>query len=735
MFAKKTVAIRGPRPESVAITRDDHGVPHIQAENLNDLTWGIGYAQATDRATQLQLMRIIGQGRLCELLDDSEDNFAIDKFFRRMNWRANDVSELAKLTPETRDWCQALCDGINAGLSARSVTLLKLLGYKPEPWRIQDIFLIVRMTSYLTLAQSQAEIEKVFLELAQSEISDARLATLFPVDWNITDRDLLRKVSIEDPIVPPETLWQSAAPRTMASNNWVVSGALSASGAAMMANDPHLEVNRLPNVWYEMGLSCPEYQGLGYGMPGLPGLLVGRTPKVTWGATYTFMDTVDSWIEHCKEGKYRRGKRWQAFEVREELIKRKKHPDQQVTFYENRHGVLAGNPKEESYLLTTAWSPALYGARSLNANFALIQSEDVPSAMRTLGEIESAWNWVVSDVSGNIGYQMSGLCPKRHQDWNGFTPAPGWDKGYDWQGFEKPEDLPRSFNPDCGYIVTANQDLNALGKVSPINMPMGDYRARRIEQCLENSGPHDIKSLGEIQMDTYSLQAEQFMAILQPLIEDQKDTNQAARILGQWDLHYAADSKGAVIFERFYEALRKEVFSGSDQEHFPSEVMQHLQEQSGLFIDFYQNFDLCLLDPDSEWFKPGTQKDAFMRAFNRIRDMDTHQCWGDINRFQFTNILLQGKAPQWMGFDSESKAMIGGRATPHQGQIYSSAGRQTSFAPSIRIIADMSENVLHTRTAGGVSDNRFSPWYQSEIDDWLNGTFKRLDYDCRTLDV
>lgn len=726
MFAKKTVTIRGPRPESVAITRDDHGVPHIQADNLVDLTWGVGYAQATDRATQLQLMRIIGQGRLCELLDDTDDNLAIDTFFRRMNWQANDDKELAKLTPATRDWCQALCDGINAGLAARPLSLLKLLGYRPEPWRVQDIFLIVRMTSYLTLAQSQAEIEKIFMELAQTGLSNEKLATLFPVDWKVTDRALLRKVRIDEPIVPLETLWQSAAPRTMASNNWVISGELSASGATMMANDPHLEVNRLPNVWYEMGLSCPEYQGLGYGMPGMPGLLVGRTPKLAWGATYTFMDTVDSWVEHCKDGKYRRGKRWQAFTQREELIKRKKHADVRVTFYENNHGVLAGNPKEEGYLLTTAWSPSLFGARSLNANHALISCQDVPSAMQTLGEIESAWNWVISDASGNIGYQMSGLCPKRHPDWNGFTPAPGWDKAYDWQGFEKPEDLPRSLNPESGYIVTANQDLNALGKTDPINMPMGDYRARRIEQCLESGRQHNLQSFGEIQMDTYSLQAEQFLDILLPLIEDQTSSSDAAMTLSQWDKRYTADSQGAVIFERFYEALRKEVFAGQDDDHLSPDVMQHLQEQSGLFIDFYQNFDRCLLDPSSDWFSPGTQAQAYLRAFDRIKDMDTTPCWGDINRFRFTNILLQGKAPGWMGFDSDSKAMIGGRATPHQGQIYTSAGRQTSFAPSIRLIADMSENALHTRTAGGVSDNRFSPWYQSEIEDWLKGTFKTL---------
>jgi penicillin amidase len=99
-------------------------------------------------------------------------------------------------------------------------------------------------------------------------------------------------------------------------------------------------------------------------------------------------------------------------------------------------------------------------------------------AMVHLGSIESSWNWVISDVSGNIAYQMSGLMPKRHPEWNGFTPAPGWGKAYDWQGIVSYKDLPNCINPEAGNIVTSNQDLNHLGKVDPINMPMGNYRAK-----------------------------------------------------------------------------------------------------------------------------------------------------------------------------------------------------------------------------------------------------------------
>jgi len=723
MFSKKTISIRGPKPAGLSITRDDAGVPHIQANNLIDLTWGVGYCQAIDRATQLQLMRVIGQGRLCELLDDTDDNFAIDRFFRQMNWSHNDKKELNKLSSETREWCQALCDGINTGLSAKPISVLKLMGFKPEPWRIEDVFLIIRMTSYLTLAQSQAEVERLFVELAQSEVSDAHLAALFPIESDSFDRTLLRGLTLEERLIPSSALWQSAAPRAMASNNWVISGKRAQSGSPIMANDPHLEVNRLPAVWYEMALSCPEYQALGFGMPGLPGILIGRTPSVSWGATYTFMDTVDSWVEHCKDGKYRRGKTWRKFTERKELIKRKKHGNQTVVFYENAHGVLEGTPDGESYRLSTCWSPATYGAKSLNANFALTRAQTVKEAMASLGEIESAWNWVIADQEGNIGYQMSGLCPKRHPDWNGFTPAPGWDKDYDWRGFEPASSLPSLYNPDCGYVVTANNDLNAFGAIDPINMPMGDYRARRIAQRIDAAEKHSVESLSAIQMDTYSLQAEAFLGKCLALVDDDKKSSAAFRILSDWDLHYTADSQGAALFEDFYAALRREVFG---KNAFGDDAIKHLQTSTGLFIDFYHLFDEVLLDDASVWYDHVTQREAVNGALDDVIRSSTLGTWGQRNRFTFTNILFQGKLPAWLGFDSEEQVMIGGRATPHQGQIYTSAGRKTSFAPSVRLIADMSENVLHTRIAGGASDNRLSPWYKSEIQAWLAGSLKVL---------
>lgn len=721
----QALKIKGRHPAGLSIHRDQAGVPHIKANQLSDVCWGVGYCHAVDRASQMLTLRILGQGRLCELLSDNEESLAIDTFFRKANWHQGLSEEVDKLPAASLALCQAYCDGFNQGLSKHRQWALSLAGYSPEPWRVEDSILGLRMTSYLTLAQSQQEIERLFIEMAQAGFSTDKLESLFPGSAKNVDREMLDKIQLDERVVSSELLWNIPVPRAMASNNWVVAGQKTQSGQAIMANDPHLEVNRLPNVWYEMALQWPENTLQGFGMPGLPAIVCGRSPELAWGVTYSFMDTVDSWVEQCRDGCYLRRQdqepdQWLAFAKRREVIKRKKHPSLELEFYQHpEHGTLAGDPNKEGFYLSSRWSPEKSGAVSIAAMVALFTVSSSEQALQQLGQVEAGWNWVVADRDNNIGYQMSGLMPKRHPDWNGLSPAPGWDRSYDWQGFVAPSDLPRCVNPESGFLVTANNDLNHLGRAQAINMPMGDYRARRIEQLLAVTDDLSVADMQAIQMDVYSLQAEQFLQVLLPLIAGQSQ----ADLLQHWDRRYDLDSGAAVLFELFYAELRKLVFG---RQEFGEKIIEHLVDNTGVFIDFYQNFDRCMLDSNSVWFAQTQQADVFVQAFQLAAGKYQGQAWGDVNRLSFTNIIFQGKLPKFLGFDVADVPIQGGRATPHQGQIYNSAGRQTSFAPSIRLIADLAESDLHSCIAGGPSEKRYSPWYRSELDNWLKGKYKIL---------
>jgi penicillin amidase len=206
--------------------------------------------------------------------------------------------------------------------------------------------------------------------------------------------------------VPASVRWQTALPRALASNNWVVAGAKTASGRALLANDPHLEVNRLPAVWYEVVLEWGDRFCIGATLPGVPAALIGRTCELAWGATYSFMDAIDSWIEDCRDGCYRRSRdgrdEWLPFRVREERIRRRRKPDVIVRFHENEHGVLDGDPGERGLRLATRWaSGADTGAASLAAMFHMLRAGDVAEGMARLREVETAWNWVLADRHGN----------------------------------------------------------------------------------------------------------------------------------------------------------------------------------------------------------------------------------------------------------------------------------------------------------------------------------------------
>ncbi len=698
------------------IHRDKNGIPHIEAHDRPTLYRAQGYVHAKDRGMQLLLMRILGQGRLSEYLDSSEESLAIDTFFRQMNWGRIKESSLAEMSAETKTYLASYTDGVNEALAEGIPWEFKLMGYKPGPWRMDDSLMMSRMIGYLTLAQSQAEIERFIVEMIQAGIDRDRLEALFPGQLTGLDMDLVKKVTLGERIVPPEVLWNLAAPRMMASNNWVVSGKMTASGSPIMSNDPHLETNRLPNVWCEMVLKVKDRWAIGGTMPGFPGLLSGRTDRLAFAVTYAFIDATDSWIEQCREGKYLREGEWLPFTERKETILRKKKPPVDITFYENPHGVLDGNPHKEGYYLATRWAAGDSGPRSLDRILSIWDMADTRSAMDAVGPIETGWSFLLADTAGDIGFQMSGLAPIRPKGVSGLVPLPGWEAENDWQGMVDHRDMPRVFNPERGFFVTTNQDLNEFGTAKPINMPMGPYRADRIATLLENRENLTVADMSRIQFDLYSTQAKAFMEILKPLLPDTPNGD----TLKTWDLVYDNTSEGPFLFEAFYAALYRTVFGTFG---IGADITDYLAAETGLFIDFYLAFDRVLLSETSPWFGDGTREQVYRKAAQSALEI-TPQPWGAQRKFSMAHILFGGKLPKFLGFDRGPIPGRGGRATVHQGQIYKSAGRVTTFFPSFRIISDLSQNCCHTNLAGGPSDRRFSKWYTSDLENWLNKKYK-----------
>ncbi len=701
------------------IWRDNKGIAHINGPDQREVFYGLGYAHGRDRGLQVLLMRILGQGRASEVLSADDEMLEIDMFFRRMDWAGGTTESVQKLPPEIRSICGAYCNGVNKALNQKKPWECRFLGYKPEPWQIEDIFLLSRMLGYLTLSQSQGEMERLLVEMIQAGISEDKLHELFPGILQEMDVELIKKIKLQERIVSPASLWKTGAPTLMASNNWVVSGAKTASGKPILANDPHLEINRLPNVWYEAVLKTPDRYLMGASIPGLPAILIGRNPDLAWGATYTFMDATDSWIEYCKDGQYyREPGNWKNFRQRRETIYRKKKNPVEVVIYENEHGVLEGNPYEPGYYLATRWAPADGGTVSLTNILRIWSAKTVEEGMNLLGPVESSWSFVLADTAGNIGFQMSGRMPRRREVISGFVPLPGWDIQNDWQGFVDHTDLPRCINPESGVIVTANQDLNEWGHVDPINVVMGPYRADRIRELLSPGDKLTCEDMYKIHYDVYSPQARQFMEILYDCLPETPNSE----MLKKWEYEYSSGSKGAWLFEAFYKALYQEIFGYNG---FGQDALRHLETHTGIFTDFYLNFDRIMMSEVSAWFNGKSREVIYTRAAEQALSQQPRP-WGESRQVMLSHILLGGRLPRFLGFDRGPVTLIGNRATPHQGQIYESAGRQTTFAPSYRMVTDLSADVIHTNMCGGPSDRRFSKWYCSDLENWKNGRYKQL---------
>ncbi len=715
---KKVMKIKAT--SKIVIERITGGIPLIKADCESDMYYGLGYCHAVDRGMQMMVMKILGTGTASEHLSGDNDMLEIDKFFRKMNWHNHLQEEILKLSKNEINLLQAYCDGANAAFAKKKPWELKvLLGFKDFKWEKTDVFLLARMVGYLTLAQSQGEMERLFVQMVQNGVSKNLLNELFPDILGDYDENLLKQVKLNEKIVPDAVKWNVSGVRAMASNNWVISGEKTSSGSPILANDPHLEINRLPSVWYEIAVQVGEKHAHSATMPGILTLLLGRNNNLSWGTTYSFMDATDSWIEQCRDGNYLKDNEWHAFRERKEVIKRKKGKAVEVLYYENEHGVLDGNPYEEGYYLCTKWSGERSGANSVKAGFQMWNAKNVMEGMNIIGNLEAAFSWGLADTDGNIGLQLSGLMPKRRKNVNGFVPLPGWLSENDWQGYHKPADLPRTYNPKEGYIITANNNLNHLGKVAPINMPMGEYRANRIKQLIESNEKNTVEDMKKIHYDTYSLQAELFMKIIRPMLPDSSN----GKLLKEWNLCYDLDSKGAFLFERIYRHLYHAVFGAA----LGLSLVDFLQNQSGLFIDFYAHFDKILLSDSTAWFLGKKRDEIYQKAIDSALETEPKE-WGTVNNITLTNILLGNKLPKFFGFDIGPFPLRGGRATVHQGQVYTNAGRKTSFAPSFRMITDMAERSIYTNLAGGVSDRRFSKLYNNDFSNWMNGIYKKFTF-------
>ncbi|MFB0521189.1 MAG: penicillin acylase family protein, partial [Desulfatiglandales bacterium] len=282
--------------EGVEIIRDTYGVPHIYAKNEPDLYFALGYAMAQDRFWQMEFHRRLGHGRLSEVF--GKDFIKADRYFRVLT-----AAGLRKDVPNDLAFLpRAFANGVNAYLETHRERLpfeFKLLGYRPEPWDVDDYLAILKVVNWGL--SSGWKVDLTAAEMLE-KVGEQKLREAFPV-WPdggpLIVSEQSKVISIlSEPTVKTLRLAKRLATISAlaASNNWVVSGKKSVTGKPILANDTHLGLTN-PSVWWEVHMVCPTMDVSGFAIPGMPGIAIGHNRHVTWGVTNVMVDDVDFYIE------------------------------------------------------------------------------------------------------------------------------------------------------------------------------------------------------------------------------------------------------------------------------------------------------------------------------------------------------------------------------------------------------------------------------------------------------
>jgi penicillin G amidase len=555
---------------AVSVVRDQHGVPHIEAADLEDLIEAQGYVTAQDRLWEMDMARRIASGDAAEVLGKQFLNR--DKMQRLLCVRETAERMEASLPGQDLRFLQAYAVGVNAYIDEHRTTLpaeFLLLRYRPKRWQpIDSVLLSLNMVQLL----DQHWRDKLERESITARLGSALSADLYPTESShdrppigiahvhklSADRSpdagvAVSQLDFGDLLSLRETETGSRTPCfgcIPGSNEWVVSGAHSASGKAMLSNDMHLG-HQIPNIWYECDLNAGNFHVAGVSIPGLPFVVAGHNTYIAWGLTALNADTQDIYVEQINDkGQYLTEQGWQAIEHRIEIVHVRNGADVSVVVDYTKHGpIVSPLLPHEKRALALKWAAYDQSATGIPL-FSLNSAQDwtaFRSALRTWWG--PTLNFVYADDQGHIGYQAVGYIPNRPA---GLAGTPIVDHHHEWEGFIPFDRLPSVYDPPGGVIATANSRVTPDGYPYQLTLEWGGpYRNERIWNWLQTRKNLTQKDMLSLQTDVYSAWDLEFARHLVYAIDHSKhpDTRlrQAADLLRSWDGRVETDSAAATV--------------------------------------------------------------------------------------------------------------------------------------------------------------------------------------------
>ncbi|MCE7736400.1 MAG: penicillin acylase family protein [Candidatus Heimdallarchaeota archaeon] len=716
------------------IIRDKFGVPHIFADDHEDLYFAFGYVHAQDRLWQMEMYRRLGEGSLSELL--GEGALVQDKFYRTLGLyiaaKRDEEAFLSKGNPDAIKVLLAYFRGINTFIDTNQETLpleFKLLNVTPKHFAIVDGLLIGYFLSMGLARNFTAEILRLDIMDSIDEYFGREIYALDPTD-GIRSYAVPGFSSILDP--PGQ-----------GSNNWVVSGEKSVTGKPLLANDPHV-FNTIPALWEVVHLHYNDRDIIGGTVPGLPNMIVGHNKNVAFGITNSYADVQDGYIIKLNpenNQQYRYNDSWVDMDKREETILVKGKDPVVYNVLLTKFGPIIEHlidghvPKIYQrnkntkiafrYMLDDEFDECLF---NITPQLLFMNTgEDFKNIVKSMNFLSQ--NYVYADINGDIGYTMTGKIPIRKKG-DGTIPAPGWTDEYEWTGYIPDNEMPQSTNPGCNFIATANNKVVSNHYPHLITKDwIRPYRINRIIEMLSEKERLSVEDFHNMQMDTFSLSAKDHLPYFLEITPTDSFEQRCLEYVQVWDMRYSAESTAALIYEVWNYTLSEMLLAdkiGEDvfsRNHFWFSILPLLKFPSNLWFDRGSNSNIEN--------RRAVIGDAFHKTVVDLKEklgenVDEWK-WGDLHQLQFNHPM--GSAFPDPSLLNRGPFDIGGSGSTINAAFYyyPTTEFNLTVGPTYRQIIDLDDfNNSKFIVIPGQSGNQFNNHYADMIDPWLKGKLHPL---------
>lgn len=707
----------------IEILFDERAIPHVFAENDKDLFFAQGYVTASDRLWQMDFLSYLAAGRLCEILGENLLNY--DRTQRRSGLLSAARSSLQFLETDaqTKRVLDNYTEGVNAYINHLSEADLpfeyKLLDYHPESWTNLKSVLIMKYmgallsgyeedlsSTYLYAALGKKEYDKLFsnylIDKSKKRFSIDRFKDSLPTDAYI-DFSFLES----SPQIP-----SSAFNPRLGSNSWVIGPEKSASGSAILCNDPHLNLS-LPAIWYELQLQSKEMNVYGYSIPGTPGIIIGYNESISWGLTNGQTDVCNLFKLELKDdySQYKFDGTWKDTEQTIEEITIRNHKAFYDTVYWSIHGPIVSDFRfgaKEKIGLALDWTlhdPSNEFLTFIKLNKASNYGEFKEAIKHYQCPVQS---FTYADVEGNIATHLQGKILKSHWSGKGKFVLDGTKSEYLATELLL-EELPFTYNPQQGFVCSANNNPFNKNDSFYVYGHYSELRADKIRQILSKPEKLKVENLQMMQLNNTNHFAELAVPVLVDFIPVKDEYKKK---FSEWNYVYDKESEMPLIFNCWWSLIENNTWD--ELKRYP---------KSNKLPDNLVLLDLISNDPSNKYFdklstdKIETARDIVLGSLEElVQSWHIHPMkWGNYNQLNLMHML---------NISALSKEKI-----PSSGNPNAINALSRNWGPSLRFIVEMDKIPRgYGIYSGGQSGNPAMNNYDQFVDNWTNGVYYKLNF-------